>query len=52
MDLIDRAGDLKGELVDYASSARFGSALRERILRRFPDGIVNDEARFADVMED
>src|SRR5438067_12037903 len=52
MDLIDRAGDLKGELVDYASSPRFGSALRERILRRFPDGIVNDEARFADVMED
>jgi hypothetical protein len=49
---MDRAGDLKGELVNYATSERFSRALRSLILDTFPGGIVDDEAIFASVIED
>lgn len=49
---MDRTGDLKGELVNYAMSARFGRALRSLVPETFPGGIVDDEAIFASVIED
>nr|WP_042186526.1 hypothetical protein [Kibdelosporangium sp. MJ126-NF4]CEL17329.1 hypothetical protein [Kibdelosporangium sp. MJ126-NF4]CTQ91443.1 hypothetical protein [Kibdelosporangium sp. MJ126-NF4] len=52
MDQMERAGDLKGELVSFALSDRFGSALTERILDSFPGGVVTDEAMLATVIED
>ncbi|MGH3966390.1 MAG: hypothetical protein ACRDRY_24620 [Pseudonocardiaceae bacterium] len=52
LDLMERAGDLKGELVNFAMSGRFSPALRSLILDTFPDGIVDDEAIFASVIED
>lgn len=51
MDLIDRAGDLKGELVSFAMSPRFDTAFRQMIFRTFPDGVVDHEPRFAAAME-
>ncbi|MEV4002458.1 hypothetical protein [Actinomadura sp. NPDC049753] len=47
-----RAGDLKGELVGFAMSDRFGDALGELILDAFPDGAVDDEGVLAAVIED
>ena len=41
---MQRAGQLKGELVDFALSERFNTALDELVLDAFPDGIVDDEA--------
>ena len=52
MDQMQRAGQLKGELVNFALSERFASALDELIWDRFPDGVVDDEAIFASVVED
>jgi hypothetical protein len=52
MDQIQRAGQLKGELVDYALSERLGGGLRELIWDSFPNGIVTDEAIFAGVIEE
>ncbi|NDU75082.1 hypothetical protein GWI34_20985 [Actinomadura sp. DSM 109109] len=52
MDRMARAGDLKAELVGFAMSDRFGDALEELILDAFPDGVVNGESVFADVVED
>lgn len=49
---MERAGDLKGELVNFALSERFSSALNALILDTFPDAIVDDEALFASVIED
>src|SRR4051794_25522438 len=51
MDRIGRAGDLKGELVSFAMSERFGGALAELVLESFPDGVVDDEAMFNAVVE-
>ncbi|WP_049572382.1 hypothetical protein [Nonomuraea sp. SBT364] len=42
MDLMKRAGDLKGELSEYAKSPRFQRATRNMILRAFPNGVDNE----------
>ena len=52
MDLMARAGELKGELVGFATSDRFGGALQQLVLEAFPDGVVNDEGILAAVIED
>lgn len=52
MDQMQRAGQLKGELVNFALSERFASALDELIWDRFPDGVVDDEAIFTSIVED
>jgi len=45
-DLIERAGDLKGELVSFALSPRFGRELEQLIEEQFPGGVVDDEQTF------
>jgi hypothetical protein len=52
MDQMARAGDLKGELVGFGMSDRFGDVLEEMVLDAFPDGVVDDESVFAAVIED
>ncbi|MEU7764130.1 hypothetical protein AB0B25_03260 [Nocardia sp. NPDC049190] len=49
--LLERCGELKGQLVDFATSARFDVALRERIFDEFPDGVVDDELTFGTVLD-
>lgn len=51
MNQMERAGELKGELVSFAMSDRFDSALRELVLDAFPGGVVNDESIFTSVIE-
>jgi hypothetical protein len=46
VDLLERAGELKGMLVDFAISPRFDSELTAVIWQNFPDGVVDDEAGF------
>jgi hypothetical protein len=47
VDLLDRAGDLKGMLVEFALSARFERELSAVIEESFPSGIVSDEAELS-----
>ena len=51
MDQLQRAGELKGELVSFALSERFDGALSELVSDSFPDGIVNDETVLTSVIE-
>jgi hypothetical protein len=51
MDQLQRAGQLKGELVSFALSERFDGALRELVWDSFPDGIVDDESIFTSIIE-
>ncbi|WP_433515123.1 hypothetical protein ACQP2T_05640 [Nonomuraea sp. CA-143628] len=44
MDLMERAGTLKEQLVDFALSARFRRRLETVLDQTFPDGLVDDEA--------
>jgi hypothetical protein len=44
VDLVERAGTLKGMLVEFAMSDRFGREFTAVIARQFPDGLVTDEA--------
>ena len=46
MDLVERAGTLKGMLVDFALSDRFDREFTAVIARQFPGGLVTDEAMF------
>lgn len=50
MDLMQRAGELKGELSEYARSPRFQRATRNMIQRAFPDG-VSDEMVFSTALD-
>ncbi|GAA0597851.1 hypothetical protein [Actinomadura livida] len=52
MDQMARAGDLKGELVNFALSERFDGPLSELVLDAFPGGVVNDESALSAVIED
>ncbi|WP_155354595.1 hypothetical protein [Acrocarpospora macrocephala] len=45
------AGDLKGELMVFAQSPRFGRAITDVIVGAFPDGVVDDEAIFSAALE-
>ena len=51
MDLLDRAGDLKGMLVEFALSPRFDRELSAVIARSFPGGVVTDESMFSMVLD-
>jgi hypothetical protein len=51
MDQLDRAGDLKGELVEFVTSSRFSSVLRDLVLEAFPHGVVDDETKFGNILE-
>jgi hypothetical protein len=51
MDRMERAGDLKGELMEFAYSPRFGRAMKDVIVEAFPGGVVNNEVIFATVVE-
>ena len=51
MDLVERAGELKPMLVDFALSPRFDRHLSAVIAREFPDGVVTDESVFAAVLD-
>jgi hypothetical protein len=44
--LLDRAGDLKGMLIEFGLSDRFNREFSALIDRQFPDGLVTDEAEF------
>jgi hypothetical protein len=46
VDLLERAGELKGMLVDFAMSPRFDVELTAVIWQMFPGGVVSDEAEF------
>jgi hypothetical protein len=48
---MQRAGDLKGELVDFAASSRFSRLLKDLVLEAFPGGVVDDEVEFGNVIE-
>ena len=52
MDQMERAGDLKGELMAFAMSPRFSSVFSDLVLESFPAGYVNDEGRFNRILED
>jgi hypothetical protein len=49
--MLERAGELKGMLVDFAMSSRFDTELAAVIWQSFPGGVVNDEAEFAMVLD-
>jgi len=49
--LVDRSGDLKGELVTFALRCRFARAFREVTERHFGDQIEVAEADFANVLD-
>ena len=51
MDLVNRAGQLKPMLVDFALSPLFDRELSAEIARNFPDMIVDDEAAFSMVLD-
>ena len=51
MDLVERAGDLKGELIDFALSPRFDRELSAVVADSFPGGIVTDESMFYMVLD-
>jgi hypothetical protein len=49
--LVDRAGDLKGALLEFGTSPRFNREFSALIERQFPDGLVTDEAEFTAVTD-
>ena len=51
MDLVQRAGDLKAELIDFALSPRFDRELSAVVAEQFPGGLVTDEAMFSMVLD-
>lgn len=51
MDLVERAGDLKGMLVDFALSPRFDRELSAVVEEHFPDGLITDESMFSMVLD-
>jgi hypothetical protein len=51
VDLVERAGELKPMLVEFAMSSRFDRELSAVIRRNFPDGVVTSEAAFSMVLD-
>ena len=51
MDLMERAGDLKQMLVEFALSPRFRRELSAVIDEQFPGGVVTDESMFSMVLD-
>lgn len=50
-DLLERAGDLKGELVEFARRPRFSKAFRKAVTERFGRVVVADEDELIDFMD-
>jgi hypothetical protein len=50
-NLLERAGDLKGELVEFASRPRFSHAFRSAVRKRFGPVVVADEGELIDFMD-
>ena len=51
MDLVERAGQLKPMLVEFAMSPRFDRELSAAIAQNFPGGVVTDEAVLSMVLD-
>jgi hypothetical protein len=51
MDLVERAGQLKPELVDFALSPRFDREFMAVVERNFPDRVVTDESVFSMILD-
>jgi hypothetical protein len=51
VNLIDRAGDLKGMLVDFATSPRFRRELSAVVKRNFPFDLTEVNRRLAGLVE-
>jgi hypothetical protein len=51
VDLVERAGDLKQMLVEFALSPRFERELSAVVDDQFPGGVVTDEAMFSMVLD-
>jgi len=51
VDLVERAGDLKGMLVDFALSPRFDRERSAVVAEHFPGGLVTDESMFSMVLD-
>jgi hypothetical protein len=51
VDLVERAGELKPMLVDFALSPRFDRELSAVIALNFPDGLVTSESMFSMVLD-
>ncbi len=51
LDLIERSGDLKRELVEFASGLRFSSDLRTATRERFGPVVIADEGDLIDFMD-
>jgi hypothetical protein len=49
--LADRAGDLKGMLVEFGRSDRFKRELSELIEQEFPDKLVTDEGQYTSLVD-
>ena len=50
-DLLDRAGDLKGELLGFARGPRFSKAFRKKVTERFGRIVAADEDKLIDFMD-
>jgi hypothetical protein len=51
VDLVERAGELKPMLVEFALSPRFDRELSAVVAENFPGGVVTDEALFSMVLD-
>lgn len=51
MDLVERAGELKQDLVDFALSPRFDRELSAVIAQAFPGGVVSDEGELSGIFD-
>jgi hypothetical protein len=50
-DLLDRSGDLKGDLLAFARGSRFSKAFRKEVTERFGRIVVADEDELIDFMD-
>jgi hypothetical protein len=50
-NLVQRSGDLKGELVDFAQGSRFVRSFRQTLEERFADATVVDEEQFINFLD-
>jgi len=51
VDLVERSGDLKRELVRFAQGPQFSGALRKATRQRFRSAVITDEAQWYDFLD-
>ena len=51
MDLVERAGDLKAMLIEFALSPRFNRELSAVVEEHFRGGLITDESMFSMVLD-